>query len=32
MARLKLTHIPSFLVAACLLCAFGIVLLVKGHP
>ncbi len=29
MARLRLTHIPSFLVAACLLCAFGVVLLVR---
>jgi formate hydrogenlyase subunit 4 len=29
MARLRLTHIPSLLVAACLLSAFGIVLLVR---
>jgi formate hydrogenlyase subunit 4 len=29
MARLRLTHIPSFLVAACLLSAFGVVLLVR---
>jgi formate hydrogenlyase subunit 4 len=29
MARLKLTHIPVFLVAACLLSAFGVVLLVR---
>jgi formate hydrogenlyase subunit 4 len=28
MARLRLTHIPSLLVAACLLSAFGIVLLI----
>lgn len=28
-ARLKLTHIPLFLVAACLLSAFGVVLLVR---
>ncbi len=29
MARLRLTHIPSLLVAACLLSVFGIVLLVR---
>jgi formate hydrogenlyase subunit 4 len=29
MARLRLTHIPSLLVTACLLSAFGIVLLVR---
>jgi formate hydrogenlyase subunit 4 len=29
MARLKLTHIPRMLIAACLLSAFGIVLLVR---
>jgi formate hydrogenlyase subunit 4 len=29
MARLRLTHIPRLLVAACLLSVFGIVLLVK---
>jgi formate hydrogenlyase subunit 4 len=29
MARLRLTHIPSLLVAACLLSAFGLVLLVR---
>ena len=29
MARLRLTHVPSLLVAACLLSAFGIVLLVR---
>jgi formate hydrogenlyase subunit 4 len=29
MARLRLTHIPSFLVAACLLCAFGLIMLVR---
>jgi formate hydrogenlyase subunit 4 len=29
MARLRLTHIPSLLVAACLFCAFGVVLLVR---
>jgi formate hydrogenlyase subunit 4 len=28
-ARLKLTHIPAFLLAACLLCALGVVLLVR---
>jgi formate hydrogenlyase subunit 4 len=29
MARLRLTHVPSLLVAACLLSAFGVVLLVR---
>jgi formate hydrogenlyase subunit 4 len=29
MARLRLTHIPVLLVAACLLSAFGIVLVVR---
>jgi formate hydrogenlyase subunit 4 len=29
MARLRLTHIPILLVAACLLSAFGVVLLVR---
>jgi formate hydrogenlyase subunit 4 len=29
MARLRLTHIPGLLVAACLLSAFGVVLLVR---
>ena len=29
MARLRLTHIPLLLVAACLLSAFGIILLVR---
>jgi formate hydrogenlyase subunit 4 len=29
MARLRLTHVPAFLLAACLLCALGIVLLVR---
>ena len=29
MARLRLTHVPRLLVAACLLSAFGIVLLVR---
>jgi formate hydrogenlyase subunit 4 len=29
MARLRLTHIPTLLVAACLLSAFGIILLVR---
>jgi formate hydrogenlyase subunit 4 len=29
MARLKLTHVPAFLLAACLLCALGVVLLVR---
>jgi formate hydrogenlyase subunit 4 len=29
MARLRLTHIPALLVAACLLSAFGVVLLVR---
>jgi formate hydrogenlyase subunit 4 len=29
MARLRLTHVPLLLVAACLLSAFGIVLLVR---
>src|SRR5215831_11068745 len=28
-ARLRLTHIPAFLLAACLLCALGVVLLVR---
>ena len=28
-ARLRLTHVPAFLFAACLLCALGIVLLVR---
>ncbi len=28
-ARLRLTHIPAFLFAACLLCALGVVLLVR---
>lgn len=32
MARLRLTHIPVLLVAACLLSAFGIILLVKVNP
>ena len=29
MARLRLTHIPAFLLAACMLCALGVVLLVR---
>ena len=29
MARLRMTHIPVLLVAACLLSAFGIILLVR---
>jgi formate hydrogenlyase subunit 4 len=29
MARLRLTHIPAFLLAACLLCGLGVVLLVR---
>ena len=29
MARLRLTHVPVLLVAACLLSGFGIVLLVR---
>ena len=29
MARLRLTHVPILLVAACLLSAFGIILLVR---
>jgi formate hydrogenlyase subunit 4 len=29
MARLRLTHVPAFLLAACLLCALGVVLLVR---
>jgi hypothetical protein len=29
MARLRLTHIPLLLVAACLLSAFGLLLLVR---
>jgi formate hydrogenlyase subunit 4 len=29
MARLKLTHVPPFLLAACMLCALGVVLLVR---
>jgi formate hydrogenlyase subunit 4 len=29
MARLRLTHVPILLVAACLLAAFGIILLVR---
>jgi formate hydrogenlyase subunit 4 len=29
MARLRLTHVPLLLVAACLLSAFGIILLVR---
>jgi formate hydrogenlyase subunit 4 len=29
MARLRLTHIPILLVAACLLSAFGVILLVR---
>jgi hypothetical protein len=29
MARLRLTHIPILLVAACLLPAFGVILLVR---
>jgi formate hydrogenlyase subunit 4 len=28
-ARLRLTHVPAFLLAACLLCALGVVLLVR---
>ena len=32
MARLRLTHIPVLLVAACLLAAFGIILLFKVNP
>jgi formate hydrogenlyase subunit 4 len=31
MARLRLTHVPVLLVAACLLSAFGIILLVTGE-
>jgi formate hydrogenlyase subunit 4 len=30
MARLRLTHVPVLLVAACLLSAFGIILLARG--
>ena len=29
MARLRLTHVPVLLVAACLLSAFGVILLVR---
>ena len=29
MARLRLTHVPVLLVAACLLSAFGIILLIR---
>jgi formate hydrogenlyase subunit 4 len=29
MARLRLTHVPAFLLAACMLCALGVVLLVR---
>jgi hypothetical protein len=29
MARLRLTHIPLFLVAACLLSGFGVILLLR---
>jgi formate hydrogenlyase subunit 4 len=29
MARLRLTHIPILLVAACLLSAFGVILLMR---
>ena len=29
MARLRLTHVPVLLLAACLLSAFGIILLVR---
>jgi hypothetical protein len=29
MARLKLTHVPTLLVAACLLSAFGLVLIAR---
>jgi len=29
MARLRLTHVPAFLLSACLLCALGVVLLVR---
>jgi formate hydrogenlyase subunit 4 len=31
MARLRLTHVPILLVAACLLSAFGIILLLRGE-
>jgi formate hydrogenlyase subunit 4 len=30
MARLRLTHVPAFLLAACMLCALGVVLLVRS--
>ena len=29
MARLRFTHVPAFLLAACMLCALGVVLLVR---
>jgi formate hydrogenlyase subunit 4 len=29
MARLRMTHVPAFLLAACMLCALGVVLLVR---
>jgi formate hydrogenlyase subunit 4 len=29
MARLRLTHVPILLVAACLLSAFGVILLLR---